>query len=142
MIDSHLSFLNSYQGPIIIDSALWIEYYSNSNIGKRVRRHIIDSSKISKLIVHQCILTEIYAVLHKILGNQASEIMNDMLGFVRVVPLSKLSTRAGELMSLYSLPISDSFTLAIAQEYDIPIYMRMQKRLEKIHEDLRIMVIE
>ena len=132
MRDEILSLLKQYQGSIVLDTGLFIEFYENSKIGNFVRDHIIQNMNIDQILIHDLLISEIYYILCRKLGKEAAyHYMENLLSIATVEDSSELRIAGAQIKCERSISLSVSYACAIAAIYEVPVFFKEERELEK-----------
>lgn len=130
--NSSLDFLTTCEGPLVIDTGIFIEYLQKTEKGKLISEKIVNNPEISELLVHDLLITEIYYIFCRTLSSEKSnKIIDDLLEIVSVVDSSEIRLIAGEIKCERAIALSDCYSLASASAFNIPVIFLQEKELKK-----------
>jgi len=126
--------LKSLQGNLAVDTSAWIEYFLETELGKRLDSYL-SSPQPKKVFVSLLTLSEIYYVLCRAGGEKLAEECLETLSVIKdlVIDLSlDLAVKAGSLKCKRAISLADCTCIALAEKYGCQaLFARKEKEIEE-----------
>jgi predicted nucleic acid-binding protein len=126
--------LKSLQGNLAVDTSAWIEYFLETEFGKRLDSYL-SSPQPKKVFISLLTLSETYYVLCRAGGEKLAEECLEALSVIKdlVIDLSlDLAVKAGRLKCKRAISLADCTCIALAEKYGCQaLFARKEKEIEE-----------
>jgi uncharacterized protein with PIN domain len=136
-----------FKDAIVIDSGVLVEFLENSNLGKLFFKHFLENPQFQRYYVSPITDAELKYIFCRRRGYQESKkIVSDFLKDFIICSESTLRDNAIRLKCDFSISLGDSYSLAVAIAFNIPICMKKEKEIlnniEKLSSLVKITFID
>ncbi len=128
--------MKSLQGNLAVDTSAWIEYFLETELGKRLDGYL-NSPQPKKVFVSLLTLSEIYYVLCRAGGEKLAQECLKILTVIKdpVIDLSlDLAVKAGSLKCRRAISLAACTCIALAKKYGC---QALFARKEEIEEEMK-----
>ena len=126
---------------IAVDTGVLIEYLEDSTLGKAFYKEGWERDQFKKYYVSPLVDMELKYIFCRRIGFQEARtrISKFLRDFV-ICPENQLRDEAFRLKCDFPISIADCYSLAVGKVYEIPVYMKKEREIDDIIDDLSAIV--
>ena len=121
--------LSAYPG-IIVDTGVWIEYFSKTKLGQKFKEKVIEDQV--SIYLSETVVSEIFYVFCRQKGHQEAKKNIDMvLDGAEVIEGREIQMIAGKYKCERAISLSDCFTMAASKSTGFPALFKKEDEISK-----------
>jgi len=127
----------SQNNSIIADTSVLIEYLEDTELGRKFFDQVLSNPQIEKYFIAPIVDTELkYILCRKTSYDEAVKSVNKFLKDFILYPEENLRDEAAKLKCNFAISLAVCYSIATAIVLDGPLYIKRQREIEKILDEL------
>ena len=128
---------NSQETSITIDTGILIEILEDSTLGKNFYEKVLAQSQLQNIYISPLTDLELkYVFCRKNDYKQAKELVSEFLKDFIICSESELRDEAFRLKCNLPISVADCYCIAVGKLFSIPVYMKREKEIEMVINQL------